>query len=95
MFLSQFFYGVWTVSLGAMVLFANKELNSELLTIYTGLSTLTASIVSFWFGGRGAKATISSPDRNAHNDPEAPKAVPSQSNRKSGEQSKPQKESKL
>ena len=94
MFLSQFFYGVCTVSLGAMVLFANKELNSELLT-NTGLSTLTACIVSFWFGGRGAKATISSPDRNAHNDPEAPKAVPSQSNQESGEQSKPQKESKL
>ena len=53
------FYGICTLILGGIILFNEIEFSSELLTIYTGLSTLTASIVSFWFGGRGASKTSS------------------------------------
>ena len=56
------FYGICTLILGGVVLKTNTNLDSGLLTIYTGLSTLTASIVSFWFGGRGASKTPTNPE---------------------------------
>ena len=49
------FFILFTAIVGVSVLFFDKKISSELLTIYTGLSTLTASIVSFWFGGRGVQ----------------------------------------
>lgn len=87
------FYGFYTLILGGIIVMTDKGLNTELLTIYTGLSTLTASIVSFWFGGRGAR-------KHSGNEPVAPSTdvpVPpvisitdaGQQNQGSEEQSKP------
>ena len=53
------FYIVFTTILAIIILCTNTEIENGLITIYTGLSTLTASIVSFWFGGRGAKGAVS------------------------------------
>lgn len=49
------FYIAFTMFLAVVILFTETEFENGLLTVYTGISTLTASIVSFWFGGRGAK----------------------------------------
>lgn len=62
------FYGISTLVLGGVVLKTNTDLNNGLLTIYTGLSTLTASIVSFWFGGRGASSSRSQPEDDSNQD---------------------------
>ena len=49
------FLFLFTASTGIALNFGDKEMSNQFLAIYIGLSTLTASIVSFWFGGRGAK----------------------------------------
>ena len=49
------FLFLFTAGTGVTLFFGDKELSNQFLAIYIGLSTLTASIVSFWFGGRGAK----------------------------------------
>ena len=46
---------LFTAGTGIALYFGDKELSNQFLAIYIGLSTLTASIVSFWFGGRVAK----------------------------------------
>ena len=45
----------FTAVTGIALFFGDKEMSNQFLAIYIGLSTLTDSIVSFWFGGRGAK----------------------------------------
>ncbi len=54
------FYIGFTTLVGLLALFHEEaEINNGFLTIYTGLTTLTASIVAFWFGNRSAKSSSS------------------------------------
>ena len=51
-------YLIFTVIVGVFALFnEDATVNNGFLAIYTGLSTLTASIVSFWFGNRSSKSS--------------------------------------
>lgn len=57
------FYIFATSVVGLLVLFENVSLDNGFLAIYTGLTTLTASIVSFWFGNRSSNRPEPKPEK--------------------------------
>ena len=63
------FYLLFTAIAGCMALSNdNASINNGFLTVYTGLSTLTASIVSFWFGNRSSSKSSGHDDKEGEPD---------------------------